>query len=237
MLYAMQDTTCERTIEDYPLGCEQRRCDKDQSTHNKICTDDVPGVTDCTIDECKAKCESHVDFRCTTYSYDEAEKECYLFETCENEGFDADYSTYVLIDPTCDKNKTAGGCNQRRCDKDITPHEKVCVDDTPEQQCSLDECERLCASKTFEEIGSEAFCTHWAYDAVDKECYVFYGCIGEKYDDDYVLFTQSYGERSELLLQNEKTVDDMSVAPSNGEFGAKVLNLCALALSAFGFFL
>ena len=31
-LYAMQDVTCERTMEDYPLGCEKRRCDKDQST-------------------------------------------------------------------------------------------------------------------------------------------------------------------------------------------------------------
>jgi len=197
-LYAIQDPTCERTVEDYPLGCEQRRCNKDVSNHNKICTDDVPGTTDCSLDECKAKCETHTNFTCTTYSYDAAEKECYIFETCEDEQFDEDYSTYVLVDQTCDKNHDEGGCDQRRCDKDVTPHEKICVDDSPETQCSLEECELHCAEKIFEDIGSEAFCTHWAYDAVDKECYIFYGCIAEKYDDDYVLFTQSYGERISL---------------------------------------
>ena len=199
-LYAMQDETCERTIEDHPLGCELRRCDKDQSTHNKICTDDEPGVTDCTLDECKGHCETYANFTCTTYAYDTKEKECYIFESCENESFDEDYSTYVMVDETCDKNIDAGGCNQRRCDKDVTPHEKICVDDTPEQQCSMEACEIHCVDKVFDDIGGEAFCTHWAYDDVDRECYLFHGCIAEKYDDDYVLVTQSYGERISLLI-------------------------------------
>lgn len=165
-------------------------------------------MTDCSFEECKAKCEAHTEFKCTTYAYDQAEKECYLFQECVNESFDEDYSLYVLIDPTCDKNQEDGGCNQRRCDKDITPHEKICVDDTPEQQCSIEECELHCAEKTFTDVGSEAFCTHWAFDEVDQECYLFYGCIGEKYDDDYVLFTQSYGERMSLLLDGPIGTDE-----------------------------
>jgi hypothetical protein len=203
--YITQDPTCERTLEDYPLGCETRRCDKTMSTHNKICVKTTPGTTDCTLAECKAKCQAHTDFTCTTYAYDVAERECYLFETCVNEGYDADYSTYVLQDPTCDKNKTEGGCVQRRCNKDLMPttHEKVCVDDSPAQQCTMAQCEYKCANKTFTNIDSEAYCTHWAYDVVDKECYLFYGCTGEAYDDDYTLYTQSYGERTALIAAGE----------------------------------
>ena len=199
-LYAMQDPTCEKVRADHPNGCEQRRCDKSRSVHNKICTDDSAS-TQCTLDECEQKCKDHTDFTCTTYAYDTAEKECYLFETCENEQFDADYNTYVLIDPTCEAQRgtnDAPGCNQRRCDKSVTPHVKICVDDTPEQQCTKNECEMHCADKIFTDIGEEAFCTHWAYDEVDKECYIFHGCIGEQYDDDYELFFQSYGERVAL---------------------------------------
>ena len=196
----MQDPTCEKVRADHPNGCTQRRCDKSRSVHNKICTDDS-AATQCTLDECEQKCKDHVDFTCTTYAYDTAEKECYLFETCENEQFDADYNTYVLIDPTCEEQRgttNAPGCNQRRCDKSVTPHVKICVDDTPEQQCTKDECEIHCSEKIFTDERHEAFCTHWAYDAVDKECYIFHGCVGEQYDDDYELFFQSYGERMAL---------------------------------------
>lgn len=203
-LYAMQDPTCEKVRADHPNGCEQRRCDKTRSVHNKICTDDS-AATQCTLDECEQKCKDHVDFTCTTYAYDTAEKECYLFETCENEQYDADYNTYVLIDPTCEAQRgttDAPGCNQRRCDKSVTPHVKICVDDTPEQQCTKNECEIHCAAKTFTDIGDEAFCTHWAYDEVDKECYIFHGCVGEQYDDDYELFFQSYGDRVALQDTN-----------------------------------
>eukprot|EP00756_Hemistasia_phaeocysticola_P003705 Hpha_TRINITY_DN12399_c0_g1::TRINITY_DN12399_c0_g1_i1::g.155775::m.155775 len=216
--YALQDPTCERTRANYPLGCEKRRCDKDISKHNKICTDANPGVTDCTLDQCEANCRGHTDFACSTYAYDVAEKECYLFETCEGEKFDADYSTYVLVDPTCDKNRAQGGCNQRRCDKDLTPHEKICVDDSPDTQCTIDQCEMHCAEKTFSSEHSEAFCTHWAYDAVDKECYLFYGCTDEKYDDDYVLFTQSYGERQTLINNRPSAPTAGGLPPVAGVF-------------------
>jgi hypothetical protein len=205
VLYAMQDPTCEKTRSNAALGCEERRCDKSQSVHNKICVDDTP-AQQCTLDQCEEKCRTHVDFTCSTYAYDVKDKECYLFETCVNEQYDADYSTYVLLDPTCDAqrrldlSKDLSGCDQRRCDKSITTHEKVCVDDTPAQQCTKNECELLCAAKVFTEISAEAFCTHWAYDVVDKECYLFYGCTGEQYDDDYELFFQDYGER--LALAN-----------------------------------
>ena len=157
-LYAMEDPTCERTRDEYPLGCEHRRCDKSQSTHNKICTDDS-AETQCTLAECEKKCRDHIVFTCSTYAYDVKEKECYIFETCVNEQFEQDYSTYVLMDPTCDRqrgSKDSPGCTQRICDEDATTHEHVCTRES--QQCSKDECELLCAAKVFEDIGAEAFC-------------------------------------------------------------------------------
>lgn len=223
VLYALADPTCERVRGDHALGCKQRRCDKSQSVHNKICTDDSP-ATQCTLDQCEQKCKDHVDFVCASYAYDVAEKECYLFETCVNEQFDADYSLYVLQDPTCDARRDGGadgpGCNQRRCDKEVTTHEKVCVDDSASQQCTKNECELLCAQKVFTDVSDEAFCTHWAYDAVDSECYLFYGCTGEKYDDDYELFFQNYGERVALqttapylALRDPRVTATTSAAP------------------------
>jgi len=194
--YALYDPTCEKTREASPLGCVQRRCNKDLSMHAKVCTSLTPGVTDCTLDECEQQCRSHTAFTCTTYSYDPAGMECYLFETCEAEAYDKDFSTYVLVDPTCDKSREQGGCNQRICDTGLTPYMKACSPDG--QICTMNECEMLCAQYTFADIDSEAFCTHWAYHATDKSCYLFSGCVGEKYDETYHLFTQSYGRRQEL---------------------------------------
>ena len=73
VLYAMEDPACEKAREVAALGCEQRRCDESQSTHNKICT----AATQCTLDECEHKCKDHTDFTCSTYSYDAALKKCY----------------------------------------------------------------------------------------------------------------------------------------------------------------
>lgn len=241
VLYAMEDPTCEKTREAAALGCEQRRCDKTVSVHNKICTDDS-AATQCTLDECEQKCKDHTDFTCSTYAYDVAEKECYLFETCVNEQFDADYSTYVLQDPTCDAQRGTTdqpGCNQRRCDKSVTTHEKVCVDDTASQQCTKNECELLCADKTFTEVSDEAFCTHWAYDAVDQECYLFYGCIGEQYDDDYELFFQDYGERlalretdDYLSLRDPRVVETPSTSDARRGFLGDATAAVAVAVAA-----
>ena len=237
--YAMEDPTCEKTRAKAPLGCEKRRCDKGESKHLKICTDATPGTTDCTLDQCEDKCKKHTDFTCTTYAYDVKEKECYLFETCEGEKFDEDYSTYVLRDPTCEepRNSTGGGgCTQRRCDKDITPHTKICVDDCPEAQCTIDQCEIYCAQTTFTKEHAEAFCTHWAYDEVDKECYLFYGCKGEQYDDDYTLFTQSYGERTKLQGKHGKTIAKTPTCPAKSGAASNVAGaftfLAAAALVA-----
>ena len=81
---------CEKTLDDG--GCGWLRCDKDQTFHTKICTDDVPGETDCTEAECFAFCETSafvevatsrqangtepVQQVCTHWAYDVAEKEC-----------------------------------------------------------------------------------------------------------------------------------------------------------------
>ena len=139
----------------------------------------------------------------------------------------------MLQDPTCEEPRTSlgGGCAQRRCDKDITPHEKVCVDDSPDKQCTIDECELKCAQKTFTDQYSEAYCTHWAYDAVDKECYLFYGCTGEQYDDDYTLFTQNYGERLDLEKLGARNTWPVSPAESSKVVGAFTF-LAAAALLA-----
>jgi hypothetical protein len=75
-------------------GCEKRRCSK-TNTYNKICTDDS-AATKCTLDECGQKCSDHVDFTCSFFAHDSAEQECYLFETCTDEGDEADYTLYHL---------------------------------------------------------------------------------------------------------------------------------------------
>ena len=163
-------------------------------------------------------------------------------DLCVNENFDADYSTYVLQDPTCDAQRGTTdqpGCNQRRCDKSVTTHEKVCVDDTASQQCTKNECELLCADKVFTEVSDEAFCTHWAYDAVDQECYLFYGCIGEQYDDDYELFFQDYGERlalretdDYLSLRDPRVVETPSTSDARRGFLGDATAAVAVAVAA-----
>ena len=36
------------------------------------------------------------DFDCQYYAYDPVDKDCYVFKTCNDEGFDDDYTLYVL---------------------------------------------------------------------------------------------------------------------------------------------
>ena len=71
----------------------------------------------------------------------------------------------------------------------------------------------------------------WAYDAVDKECYLFYGCTGEQYDDDYTLFTQNYGERLDLEKLGARNTWPVSPAESSKVVGAFTF-LAAAALLA-----
>lgn len=214
--YAMVDPTCERTVEDYPMGCEQRRCDKATSTNIKICTDTVPGETDCTLAECKALCEEETSFTCTTYAYDVKEKECYIFETCENEAFDEDYSTYVLVDPTCDKGAEDGGCPNRICDEKINDVIKVCEGQaSPATPCGPEACESYCEHAR----DDLAFvCSHFAFDPVDMDCHLFSGCRGEGFNDD---FTTYVSNASQAPLEVDGTDDGQNdVAYSASESAA-----------------
>jgi hypothetical protein len=94
---------CEKTLADG--GCSFKRCSKSKTTHEKICTDKNPGTTDCTLNQCKAHCESggNNNISCTHYAYDVGEKECYIFEGCVDMGFEEEYTQYALVDPTCEK--------------------------------------------------------------------------------------------------------------------------------------
>lgn len=187
ILYAMSDPTCEKTLEDYPLGCQQRRCSKSRNVHEKICTDTSPGKTDCSLQECKSKCLQHAAFKCTAYSYDPAEKECYIWETCNSEGDDLDYSTYVLVDPSCEKNLRDGGCVQRRCDKIANRNEKVC---SSSNECkTASQCRQMCADYI------NFSCAAYAHDSVDRDCYVFETCHNEAFDDDYTTYLLPYDEK------------------------------------------
>lgn len=192
VLFAMQDPTCEKTLEEHPLGCQKRRCSK-KNNHAKVCTDTTPGTTDCSLQECKAKCQKHLDFKCTTYSYDAAEKECYIWETCQDEGDELDYSTYVLVDPSCEKNLSAGGCFQRRCDKVANQNDKVC---SSSDACkTAAQCRQLCADyKNFS-------CTAYAHDPTDKDCYVFETCLSEGFDDDYTTYMLPFDERMAIATK------------------------------------
>ena len=188
--YALQDPTCEKTLADG--GCEKRRCDKATNNNEKICTDTVPGETDCSLEDCKELCVGYTNFTCTTFAYDEAEKECYVFETCENEGDDEDYTTYVLVDPTCDNSLANNGCANRRCSTFLNENEKVFVG-TAE---NVEQCQTACAMHV-------AFdCKFYAYDPVDKDCYVFETCTDEGFNDDYNLYVMGYDEKREIVAAN-----------------------------------
>ena len=81
------------------------------------------------------------------------------------------------------------GCQNRICDDALTTSEVVC-DISAGTTCTLDECAKKCAS--YDGFGnavqSENWCTYFAYDAVDSECTLFKGCVGEKFDDDHTLY-------------------------------------------------
>ena len=111
---------------------------------------------------------------------------------------ESDYNMYVMIDPTCETNMTAGGCKQRRCDKVKTPNAKVCTGAAP---CTLGECEIKCANSSKANTGGAVeSCDYFAYDETDKDCYVFEGCANEDFSDDYFLYTLPYPTKLKLKL-------------------------------------
>jgi hypothetical protein len=165
---------CGATLE--TGGCDQSRCSKTDNTNVKICTLDG---TPCTLAECQDHCTTHDGFVCTFYAWDEAESECYLFDGCKSSSEDADYTTFAR---TCGKSLTEGGCADRRCSKDENNYEKICVNG--ESECTLSQCEAFCDAHTAWE------CAFFAYEAAEKECYIFDGCRGES-EDTYVLYSRA----------------------------------------------
>ena len=159
-------------------GCEMQRCAKEQNAYNKICTDDSE-ETQCTLAECQDFCDEHEDFACNFFAYDTLESECYLFDNCIGQGEDADYTTYAR---TCGKSLLEGGCADRRCDKDLNRHEKICENGVSE--CTLEECETYCDNMEDWE------CSFFAYEAAESECYIFENCNGES-DDEYILYARA----------------------------------------------
>ena len=119
-------------------------------------------------------------------------QECYIFETCGNEAHDDDYTTYVFVDPTCEKNLADGGCIERRCDKLTNENEKVYSGDCD----NVEQCQLACASYFLFD------CKAYAYDPVDKDCYVFESCADEGFDDDYTLYIMGYDEKNQVIADN-----------------------------------
>lgn len=86
-------------------GCEKTRCGKSPlNQHNKICTDDSP-ETQCTLFECQNYCTDHTEFECSFFAYDEAESECYIFDGCNGQHPDEDYTTFTR---SCAKGRHEG---------------------------------------------------------------------------------------------------------------------------------
>ena len=57
-----------------------------------------------------------------------------------------------------------------------------------------------CANSTHDNTdGAVPTCDYFAYDAADKDCYVFNGCAAEGFDDDYKLFTLPYPTKLALV--------------------------------------
>ena len=99
-----------------------------------------------------------------------------------------------MTDPTCEKNMDQGGCKGRRCDKALTPSDKVCSSTSAGlAACTLAECQMKCANASKAAYGGIVeSCDHFAYDTTDKDCYVFNGCADEGFSDDYNLYNLEY---------------------------------------------
>ena len=69
----------------------------------KRCAPTIRRTRQCSLEECKQKCTNHAAFKCSTYAYDEAEKECYVFESCVGETDEPDYTLYVMTNRECKK--------------------------------------------------------------------------------------------------------------------------------------
>ena len=182
---------CEKTLEEHPKGCELRRCAKQLNTHEKVCTELMP----CSLEDCYFRCSGSSHFKCMAFSYDEAERECYIWESCIGEGYDPYYSTWVMVDPTCEKTLEDGGCPTRRCGPD-NPHVAVChgTEGDPETPCSKEECYAHCIA-----MRGAFTCRYFMHDDVDKDCYLYASCEHEGWSDDYTVYKIADAEMADGL--------------------------------------
>ena len=183
--YALVDPTCEKTIERFPLGCEQRRCSKTLNANEKVCA--AKSGTACSAEECQDKCKAHMAFTCTTYSLDPSNGDCYVWESCVEEGPEPDYNTYVLVEPTCGSSQQDSGCPARLCSSE-NAHRMVCSGTTEGQTaCDVNLCPAKCAG--------QSGCAFFAHDPTDQECLLFESCDDEAFSDDFTLFRMPFEER------------------------------------------
>merc|ERR1712136_44925 len=88
----------------------------------------------------------------------------------------------ITTTSACEKTFEDGGCGWLRCDKALTTHPKICTDDEPGvSDCTEAQCMDHCSESNFDGDAEGETCTHWAYDEADLECYIFAGCVGEKW--------------------------------------------------------
>ena len=85
-------------------------------------------------------------------------------------------------------------CLNTRCDTGVDDNEKVCVftsDAATSSSCSRDECHAKCTSSAFSAgtplAGST--CTHYAWDTIEAECYLFTECTVQNWDNEYTQYT------------------------------------------------
>lgn len=194
--YTIKDSTCERPYStDFAEGCKDRTCSTSSNSH-------AVGSATASVTACETQCKDYVGaFTCKYYTHNPTTNACNLFSACAGETDSTGINLYTLIDPTCEKDYDANGevgCPNRICG-DATTSEVVC-DISAGTTCTLDECAKKCAA--YDGFGnpvqSANWCTYFAYDAVDKECTLFKGCVGEKFDDDHTLYKQSYPQRDSL---------------------------------------
>merc|ERR1719487_2363104 len=151
---------------------------------------------------CKEHCiaGAGLDVPCTHFAF-EAERgqmnahgvqlgECYVFGGCKDQHDDS-YIIYKMED-WCQKSMADGGCPNERCDKNKSPSNKPCDDDTA--FCTVSGCKQHCVDST----GIDTPCTHYAFEVVSDagkdadgndlgECYVFDGCI-DQHEDTYTIY-------------------------------------------------
>jgi len=201
-LYVMRDPTCDemsKNMSDAGTGgCNQRRCSKSptDNKNEKVCSGTSTTLKTCTATECRTKCADHTAFNCEIFAYDKTDKDCYVFETCNKEGFSDDYDLFTLPyaqkllvkskNAACAKERAAGGCPLRRCSKS-NANKKICEKgSSTNPACSLDKCEAHCYNAT-----DLKQCTHYAFDKVAGDCYVFEDCVDEGDETDYDLYRLS----------------------------------------------